>query len=141
MALFNRMEPFEQAHSLKVVRSLLEQGENDADLLCAGLLHDVGKVCRPLRLWERTWIVGWQALFPARSYKWGAAPQKVDAAPFWRRPFVVAEQHAEWGAALALQAGVSPRAAALIGRHHARLDGPDAEGRLLWILQSVDDES
>jgi hypothetical protein len=148
LALFARMQPVEQAHSLKVAKALFERGEMDPDLLIAALLHDVGKVCHPLRLWERAWIVLGRAFFPGLSRKWGAAPQKVEAVSFLLRPFIVAEQHPEWGAELALQAGVSPRTAALIRRHQtpraasqAHPGSPAAEDRLLGLFQSVDDES
>jgi hypothetical protein len=148
MALFARLQPFEQAHSLHVARALLEQGENDPDLLIAALLHDVGKVCQPLRLWERVWIVAGMAFFPGLARKWGAISEKIGAVSFFRRPFIVAEQHPAWGAELALQAGVSSRCADLIRAHQSQENGtsanpgsPAAQDRLLGLLKSVDDES
>ncbi len=141
MALFKQMQPFEQAHSLKVAKTLIKQGENDADLITAALLHDVGKTCRPLRLWERTWIVVGQALFPSQSHKWGNGLRGVEAVPIFMRPFLVAEQHPQWGARLALKAGVSPRAAGLIRMHQVRQGAASHGDRLLTLLQSVDDES
>jgi hypothetical protein len=148
LALFARLHPAEQAHSLKVARALLERGENDPDLLTAALLHDVGKICQPLRLWERAWIVLGKSFFPGLARRWGTAIQDGQAVIFFMRPFVTAEQHPTWGAELALQAGISPRAAALIRRHQTPLAArrvqpcpPDADDRLLGLLQSVDDES
>jgi hypothetical protein len=148
VALFDRLQPFEQAHSLHVARALLERGEKDPDLLCAALLHDVGKICQPLRPWERAWIVIGKAFFPGLAQKWGAISQNNGAVSFLKRPFIVAEQHPLWGAELALQAGVSSRSADLIRAHQSRNDensphpgSPAAQDRLLGILQSVDDES
>jgi hypothetical protein len=55
----------------------------------------------------------------------------------------VAVQHAEWGAALALEAGVSPLAAALIRRHQQPAPAGSAlqEDILLCKLQAVDNNS
>jgi len=148
MALFFQMQPAEQAHSLHVARALIEKGETDSDLLKAALLHDVGKICYPLKLWERAWIVLGNAYFPGLVSKWGAALQDGEAISVLRRPFVVAAQHPDWGARLALKTGVSTLTAHLIRRHQSRpktnpaLSGvSSAEDRLLRLLQSVDDES
>lgn len=158
--LFDHMQLSEQAHSLQLARRLHELGEDDPDLLAAALLHDVGKMRQPLQLWERIWIVLGEALFPALAHKWGAGSgleeatdsHKSGPASFLRRPFVVAEQHPQWGAELALQAGASALTADLIRRHHTRpaavprqppilRSSPAAADRLLGLLQSVDDES
>jgi hypothetical protein len=143
MVLFTRMQPDEQAHSLNVARSLIERGESETDLLKAALLHDVGKVCQPLKPWERAWIVLGKAIFPGLVCKWGAAPRNGKAVSFLQRPFVVADQHAAWGARLALQAGVSDLSANLIRRHQSRSDESktlpgflSAEDRLLNITIS-----
>lgn len=143
MALFAGMQPSEQAHALKVYRQLVDQGETCLDLQVAALLHDVGKSCSPLRLWERVWIVLARLVFPVRSRHWGTSTPDRDRYRFWRRAFVVAEQHPAWGAALAAQAGASPRTATLIRLHQ---DPPsptvDAEvKRLLIKLQAVDDHT
>lgn len=143
MELFTRLQPAEQAHSLELARRLMRRGEGDADLLTAALLHDVGKTCQPLRLWERVWIVLGSAAFPRLRRKWGSVPENGASPSFLRRPFVVAERHPQWGAQLALGAGVSPRAAELISRHQSTPAQPvsGAPDRLLQLLQSVDDES
>ncbi len=148
MSLFMRMPPFEQAHSLHVARALLELGEKDPDLLSAALLHDVGKICQPLRLWERAWIVIGMAFFPGLARKWGTISQNTGAVSFLKRPFIVAAQHPLWGAELALQAGASSRSADLIRAHQSRENetpahpgSPAVQDRLLGLLRSVDDES
>jgi hypothetical protein len=145
MALFLNLQPSEQAHSLGIYRQLLQQEEADQDLLVAALLHDVGKIRYPLRLWERVAIVLGKAWFPERVKAWG------QAAPCgWKRPFVVAERHPAWGAELAAQAGASPMVVSLIQRHQD-VPGPGSvthseesaliEDRLLICLQSLDNES
>jgi hypothetical protein len=148
VALFDQMQPAEQVHSLQVARRLDQLGEDNTDLLAAALLHDVGKIPQPLQLWERIWIVLGEALFPALAHKWGATSQYSSPVSFLRQPFVVAEQHPQWGAELALQTGASSLTADLIRRHHTRLAAaarlpelPIAANRLLVLLKSVDDES
>jgi len=140
MALFSRMQPGEQAHSLAVYRSLAGQGQNDPDVLAAALLHDVGKTCCPLRVWERALIVIAYRLAPRRAKTWGASPEPAAG---WRRPFVTAEQHPTWGAQMAQAAGASPLTVDLIRRHQDRLPGQpqNKADRLLQQLQRYDNES
>jgi hypothetical protein len=137
-ALFQALPPGEQAHALQVYRRLKDHGETHPDLLCAALLHDIGKGQAPLRVWERITIVLARAVFPDKMSVWGRGP-----ASGWRRPFVVAEQHPEWGAELAAQTGASPLTVALIRRHQELFnDRPtSAEEHLLGRLQAADDQS
>ncbi len=138
MSIFNQMHPSEQAHSLRIARQLIEQGETHPDLLAAALLHDSGKSNHPLHLWERALIVLSKALFPDKAKQWGSGGPKG-----WKRAFVVAEQHGEWGAQMAAQAGASPQVVELIRRHQLPPERPaeNLEDRLLLRLQRVDDES
>lgn len=150
MALFLRMQPGEQTHSLHVFKGLRQGGDAHPDLLAAALLHDVGKSLHPLRLWERALIVLGKAFFPRLAHRWGQAAPRG-----WRRAFVVAEHHPAWGAEMAARAGASPLTAALIRRHQEspaaveasveRLAPPtqtgSLESRLLYSLQLLDDES
>ncbi len=143
MRLFEQMHPSEQAHSLIIYRRLREQGETDTDLLAAALLHDVGKSLYPLQMGERVAIVLMKALFPGYAKSWGQGEPKG-----WKRPFVIAEKHAEWGAQMAAQAGASPTTVELIRRHqepalsdaHPRL-ASRREDHWLMRLQSLDNES
>ena len=143
-ALFVRMQPGEQVHSLHMLEKLLAQGEKHSDLLVAALLHDVGKSRRKLRLWERAWIVLSRAIWGQRAAQWGSASvSDLASLPFWKQPLVVAEQHPGWGAEMVAAAGGTPLAVTLI-RCHA--DKPanaqqSPEGRLLALLQFVDDNS
>ncbi len=147
IALFEQMQLSEQTHSLRILKTLLAQGENDPDLCAAALLHDVGKCRFPLRLGEQVLIVLARAIFPGWIQRWGKEPlQDSPAVGGWRRAFVVAVQHPEWGAEMARSAGVSPLAVALIRRHQEK--SPFKEGAeesledcLLCKLQAVDDNS
>ena len=144
MELFCGMQPGEQVHALQVLGKLQAQGETDADLLAAALLHDAGKQRCALQPWERVLIVLAQAACPKLARRWGHLPENsAQGCEGWRRPFVAAAQHAEWGAEMALQAGASPQVAALIRRHpYPAPPGSTAwEDRLLRKLQAVDDES
>ncbi|MDH5505733.1 MAG: HD domain-containing protein [Anaerolineae bacterium] len=139
--LFQKMQASEQAHALHVLQQLQAQGHQEPDLLAAALLHDVGKVQSPLRIWQRVLIVLSTAIAPRWVLHWGRG-----AARGWRRPFVVAAQHPQWGAQMAAQAGLSALAVRLILRHQERLpaDAPaahDIEDRLLRKLQAADNES
>jgi hypothetical protein len=142
MALFRQMHRSEQAHSIQVMRAVSQasQGIPDEprrDLLGAALLHDVGKSRYPVRLWERVIIVLSKAFLPRQARHWGEGQLSG-----WRRPFVVARQHAAWGAQMAQEAGISPLAATLIRRHQDPPPNPggDLEDRLLGLLQAADHE-
>lgn len=141
MALFLQMQPSEQAHSLEVFRKLSAAGETNRDVQIAALLHDVGKIKFPLNIWERAEIVMLKRIAPEKVTAWGNA--QPDG---WRKPFVVALQHPQWGADMAEQAGASALAVSLIRRHQDRLPGVNAapipfEDQLLKQLQFYDNES
>jgi hypothetical protein len=139
MQLFTRLQPSEQIHALRVLRTIQEGGESDPDLQTAALLHDIGKARAPLKLWERVLIVLGKALFPERAKIWGSGrPQG------WVRPFVIAEQHPAWGGEMACQAGTSPLAVSLIRRHQTPGEIEPVslrEDRLLKILQAADHQN
>jgi len=138
MAIFHAQQPGEQAHGLEILHKLQSAGHHHPDLMVAALLHDAGKSRHPLRLWERILVVLGKAFFPKRFPEWGRGSPAG-----WRRPFVIAEQHAQWGAEMADRAGASPLASALIRRHQIPLQGTPAnlEERLLLLLQRVDNQS
>ena len=136
VVLFKRMQAAEQAHALRVFARLKAAGQNDRDLLVAALLHDVGKVLVPMTLLERVVIVLAKRISPRVLDSWGVGrPRGL------RRPFVIAAQHAGWGADLAARAGASSGAVDLIRRHQDPTDPSPASrtGRLLAALQQADD--
>ena len=113
MALFTQMQKSEQMHSISVFQDLLSHGEENPDLLIAALLHDVGKIKHPLSLFERIEIVIGTALFPKQSKKWGKSQPQG-----WKRPFVIAQNHPQWGAETVKNAGASKQTVEIIRRHH-----------------------
>ena len=143
-ALFTQMQPSEQNHAVIMFRRLLEQGENQPDLLVAALLHDVGKLRYRLNPLERAMVVLVKAVMPEQARRWGELPPVGwDGLPPWRKAFIVAEHHAEWGAEMARKSGVSALTENLIRWHQQphRQDADAEETSLLHKLWLVDNES
>jgi hypothetical protein len=129
--LFFRMRDSDQAHSVRVFQTLVNQGEEDDDLLRAALLHDVGKSLHPLRAWERSLVVVTNQMLPNQVLKWGKSE------PYgWRKPFVVALQHPEWGAVLVQQEGGSETLVTLI-RYHQELALPSIRKNVQELLERL----
>jgi hypothetical protein len=142
--LFSQLPPAEQAHALRMLQKLLKQGEDQPDLLVAALLHDVGKLFYRLKPIERAGVVMAQAISPGHAQQWGRLPGAGwESLPGWRKAFITARQHAEWGARLAHQAGASPLAESLIRQHHQQpiQGGSEMENKLLQALWLADNES
>ena len=134
MALFLQLQPAEQQHALRVLQAVQHEGEAHPDLLVAALLHDIGKIRHPLRLWERVVIVLGKRFFPYQAQKWGGVEHRG-----WARPFKVASTHPAWGAELAQRVGVSPEAVRLIQEHQKESPPHEnEEDRFLSILQKAD---
>jgi len=127
--LFRRMSRAEQHHGIAICRALEAQGYADPNLLVAALLHDVGKIQAPPRLWGRVIAVLGEHFAPQQAACWSVGKPRG-----LKRGFVVRRMHAEWGAALAEQAGAFPRSVALIRHHHDPAEN-DAE---LAALQTMD---
>ncbi len=129
LRLFRRMSRPEQHHGIAICRTLEARGHSDPDLLVAALLHDVGKIQAPPRLWDRVIAVLGEHFAPQRAACWSQGEPRG-----LRRGLVVRRMHPEWGALLAEEANATPRAVALIRRHH-ELAGEDLE---LAALQAMD---
>lgn len=146
MELFARMQPSEQAHSMRVYKHLMAEPlsrDADRDLLVAALLHDVGKSRYPLTLWERVLIVLLRSLFPQQSRSWGAERAAREGSLerlSWHRPFIISEQHPHWGAEMAAAAGASTLTVSLILRHQDAVDNDPVtlEDCMLKRLQAAD---
>jgi len=138
-ALFRCQTAGEQAHALRVMRAVAN-GEPPApppELLQAALLHDVGKSVAPLSLPERSIVVLARRWAPQAAKRWGQGQPRG-----WRRPFVTAERHAEWGAILCQQAGAPALTVDLVRRHQAPLAVPaTAVDEWLVRLQAADDDN
>ena len=127
--LFLRLPSADQLHSLRVLDRLVESGERD--------LHDIGKIHRPLHLWERVFIVLVQALAPT----WAAASADEHGAA-WRSALAVSHMHAQWGAEMLSGTGASQRLTDLVRRHQDRQAEPNSEAdHLLRRLQQADNQS
>ncbi len=138
LILFRRMQPSEQVHAYQIFKHLEASGWTNPDLLAAALLHDVGKILYPLTIFDRVKVVLGKRLFRGTAQLW------TEGTPhgLWR-PFVVAEQHAGWGADLASRAGATSLTVELI-RHHHDLQSSDLASRtesLLTALQAADNEN
>jgi len=138
LVLFRRLQPAEQMHAHQLLKRLETAGQTTPDLLTAALLHDVGKILVPISIFDRIIVVLGSHLFRKAARRW------AEGTPHgWHLPFVVAEQHAGWGADLVSQTGATPLTVELIQRHHdSPVRNPDSHTeRLLAILQAADDES
>jgi len=101
-ALFDGMPRADQRHALDVYLALRDSGYNDADLLAAALLHDVGKA-GGIPLLYRVAIVLARALAP------NLLPHLDCETSWWRRPFYVSMHHPEIGAQMIANAGGNRR--------------------------------
>jgi hypothetical protein len=126
LTLFDAMHVADRRHGLDVVATLRSEGVSDADVLLAGLLHDAGKgrtgvfprIAHSLGQAYGTWV-------------WHVAGLVPGMAPAIDRLRV----HAATSAALATQAGCSPRTVELIRHQDAPID-LDA-GRLLQLADEA----
>lgn len=138
-SLFRKLPVPDQNHSLRVLDSLKSDDVEDPDLLKAALLHDLGKLKQPLRRWERVFAVLVRGIFPYSHHKWGTGdPSGI------KRALVVINQHPEWGADLAEEAGSSPKTIWLIRNHESQQPaGSYSSDDLILLnkLQKVDNQN
>jgi hypothetical protein len=159
-ALFARFSFSDQWHSYRVFCTLRAAGYTQFELLKAALLHDIGKTEMRLTIWDRTMIVVLGRLMPRRAAGWGGSGEwramgtslasgestirnRRSAMGRWRRPFVVKQQHPEWGAAMVEAVGSRPLVVSLIRRHQDALPERlvSTEDQLLALLQWADDQN
>ncbi|MGB9592995.1 MAG: HD domain-containing protein [Anaerolineae bacterium] len=115
LALFQQMSPYDQEHAVDVLNRLRRQGWQDAELMQAALLHDVGKAFVRASLWRRV----------AHVLLWAARDNPM------RDGYA---RHADVGADAAERAGSSPAVVALIRRHHAPLPLPPRDRLDDWLI-------
>jgi hypothetical protein len=134
--LFRTMSQADQQHSLRVLRGLWARGCREKDMLSAALLHDVGKAQGRVPFWTRPVLVLSKRLAPRWLQRVVVDPELTSFVHMtsWRRALSYAWYHAEVGARLAAQAGLSERSVLYIRTHHEPA-GPAAE------LHRVDDIS
>ena len=131
-ALVRRLARGDRRHLLAVRLQLERAGTDDADLLKAALLHDIGKADgrARVRLVDRVALVLLGALAPGLLVRLTAQPARR-----WGHGLYLAAAHAEVGALLAARAGCSERVCQLIRHHHdAAPDDP-----ALCALQAADE--
>ncbi|HZO76032.1 MAG TPA: hypothetical protein VFB60_27790 [Ktedonobacteraceae bacterium] len=135
LRLFRTMSQADQRHSLRVFLGLQARGYSDDDLLAAALLHDVGKAEGRVPFWTRPAIVIGKKCIPRllnSLVKSPLAPGK-ESMPRWQRSLSYAWWHAEVGAQLAADAGLSERAVLYIRTHHQ----PDGPAAALHVVDEV----
>jgi hypothetical protein len=130
MELFRRLKRSEQQHSLRVLRDVLAQGAAPPELVVAALLHDVGKIHCPLRLWQKTAVVLIRAFAPTLYHRWS------DGHAHWQQPFAVYAHHPAWSAELVAAAGASEAALWLIA-HHAEPSVQWADSPYVYLLERL----
>lgn len=116
--LFLSMSPADQRHSLRVLQGLQERGWTEPDVLRAALLHDVGKAAGRVPFWTRPVIVLLKRFSPSLLASLTTYPVLPQQLSRWRCALSYAWWHAEVGADLAAQVGLSERAVAYIRLHH-----------------------
>lgn len=136
--LFRSLPRQDQAHALRVLDDLRRRGEEDPLLQAAALLHDVGKIRCPLTVWERALAVLVGRLAPQLLQRMGRGEPTG-----WRRAFVVAAQHPNWGAEMLAEVGAAPRLVDLVHHHQDEPSGLSS-GELiegLRVLRTADNRN
>ena len=124
LPLFQSMSRADQQHALRVCRGLQARGCANQDMLAAALLHDVGKARGNVPFWTRPLIVLGKRLAPRLLARLAVHPRAAQSR--WRQALGYAWWHAEIGADMAAQVGLSERSVLYIRTHH-QANGPAAE--------------
>jgi hypothetical protein len=128
LPLFQSMSRADQQHALRVCQRLQARGCANEDMLAAALLHDVGKAGGRVSFWTRPVIVLGKRCAPRLLARLAVYPHAGQSR--WRRALGYAWWHAEIGADLAAEAGLSKLAVLYIRTHH-QANGPAAELHLV----------
>ncbi len=128
LPLFQSMSRADQQHALRVCVGLQARGCTDEEMLAAALLHDVGKAGGRVPFWARPAIVLGKRCAPRLLARLAAYPHAGQ--PGWSQSLGYAWWHAEIGADMAAQAGLSERSVLYIRTHH-HANGPAAELHLV----------
>ena len=126
LTLFDAMHVADRRHGLDVVRTLRADDVTDRDVLLAGLLHDAGK--------------GATGVLPRVAFSLGQAYgswvwRVTGVVPGWSDALRRLDAHAESSAALAAEAGCSPRTVELIRHQEAPVD--PVAGRALQLADEA----
>lgn len=135
-SLFQRMSRSDQQHHIRVLKRLLQRGQDHPDLIIAALLHDVGKTHVRLTMIDRIVTVLIKQ-FASEHYQHWSQGQPTG----WRRACVAAAMHPQWGADMVALAGANPLAIELIHNHQTppAVNMSEPLKTLLHYLQAADD--
>jgi len=122
--LFYAMTARDQRHCLDVFHALQRDGHEDADLLMAALLHDVGK--GPVRLWHRVAYVLIRAVSPRLLRRLAS-----ESGSGWRRALASFSDHSRRGADLVEATGAPEAVVSLVRLHSGDEIGDDPRAALL----------
>lgn len=142
-ALFCRLPPDAQRHSLNVFYDLQSGHSLHPDLAVAALLHDVGKLAADdagvaIRFWLRGPLILLRAFAPTLIRRL----QSTKPNSGFRYALYVNEIHPQIGAEWARKAGCSELACWLIQEHQLhRVSGSDEKSELLSRLQWADNRN
>jgi hypothetical protein len=106
LAVFDGMHVADRRHGLDVLAALRASGATDRDLLTAGLLHDCGKGPSVLLVHRVAWSLGQR--YGEWIWRWSSR------LPTFRLGLERLRRHAERSAAVAAEAGCTPRTVELI---------------------------
>ncbi|MGH9174366.1 MAG: HDIG domain-containing metalloprotein [Vicinamibacterales bacterium] len=129
--LLERLTPFDRAHHLRVYQILVNAGHDDAHLLRAALLHDVGKADergRANALHRSVYVL-------ARRFAPAVLPAIARRGKPLTHGLFLTGRHAVIGATMARGAGAPERTCELIARHG---ESPPTNDELLDALIAAD---
>lgn len=133
LQLFLRMDSADQRHCIRVLRAIQAEGNCDANLTKAALLHDVGKARCHIGIVHRTIAVLIGGVF-RRLPPLAFAPSMGS----WWYPFYVIANHPRIGAAMLVRCGSPERVWRLAELHHLE---PHQVGRLPkdneWVQRAL----